>query len=137
MSSRVEIAVPTLTVERLLRLPNALVVDLRSPQEFSADHLPGAHNVPLFNDQERALIGFLYKQRSPESAFSRGRSATVRHIRQLVDRTGELANWHTGEEDLETRVQAMTAQGIEGLSSDLAATPVDHVPERPLILHFL
>ena len=47
----------------------ALVVDLRSPAEYAEDHVPGAVNVPLFDDQERALIGTLYKRRSPDEAF--------------------------------------------------------------------
>ncbi|MEQ1894593.1 MAG: rhodanese-like domain-containing protein, partial [Planctomycetota bacterium] len=44
--------------------PPRLLVDLRSPGEFAEDHLPGALNVPLFDDAERALIGTLYARQS-------------------------------------------------------------------------
>ncbi|QDV04750.1 tRNA 2-selenouridine synthase [Planctomycetes bacterium Poly30] len=53
--------------------PGAVVIDLRAPSEFAVDHLPGAVNVPLFEDQTRSFVGLLYKQFSPEAAFQEGR----------------------------------------------------------------
>ncbi len=44
------------------RLANPLYIDMRSPAEFREDHIPGALNIPLFDDQERAEIGTLYRQ---------------------------------------------------------------------------
>jgi tRNA 2-selenouridine synthase len=38
------------------------VIDVRSPSEFTAGHIPGAINIPLFNDDERASVGTLYKK---------------------------------------------------------------------------
>ena len=67
------IVVPTARIEDVLRSRDAVVVDLRSPAEHEEDHLPGAASVPLFDDVERALIGTLYKQVSPEAAFDAGR----------------------------------------------------------------
>ena len=37
------------------------IIDVRSPSEFAEDHLPGAVNLPVLNDQERAEVGTLYK----------------------------------------------------------------------------
>jgi len=37
------------------------VVDVRSPSEFAAGHIPGAYNIPLFDDDERAVVGTKYK----------------------------------------------------------------------------
>ena len=39
------------------------VIDVRSPSEYSQGHIPGAFNVPLFLDEERKIVGTLYKKR--------------------------------------------------------------------------
>lgn len=38
------------------------VIDARSPAEFAIDHLPGAINCPVLDDEERRIVGTLYKQ---------------------------------------------------------------------------
>ena len=38
------------------------IIDVRSPAEFADDHIPGAINLPVLNDQQRAEIGTIYKQ---------------------------------------------------------------------------
>lgn len=40
------------------------IIDVRSPGEFAEDHLPGAINLPVLNDAERARVGAIYKQDS-------------------------------------------------------------------------
>ncbi|GKV57453.1 tRNA 2-selenouridine synthase [Sporosarcina sp. NCCP-2222] len=47
-------------------------VDVRSPKEYEEATIPGSLNIPVFNDEERAEIGTLYKQVSPEAAKERG-----------------------------------------------------------------
>ena len=37
------------------------IIDVRSPSEFSEDHLPGAINLPVLNDDERVTVGTLHK----------------------------------------------------------------------------
>ncbi|MCH9704708.1 MAG: tRNA 2-selenouridine(34) synthase MnmH [Proteobacteria bacterium] len=37
------------------------IIDARSPAEYAEDHIPGAINVPAFNNDERAAVGTLYK----------------------------------------------------------------------------
>lgn len=49
-----------------------LIVDVRSPGEFHAGHIPGAVNLPLFTDEERTIVGTLYKQVNPEAAMKEG-----------------------------------------------------------------
>ena len=44
------------------------VIDARSPAEFLEDHIPGAINLPVLNDDERIEVGTLYKQVSSFSA---------------------------------------------------------------------
>lgn len=67
------------------------VVDARSESEFAEDRLPGAVNWPSLNDEERVLVGTIYKQVSPFEARKRGAalvSANIaRHIeRELLDK---------------------------------------------------
>lgn len=48
------------------------VVDVRSPGEFAHGHIPGAHPFPLFSDEERAVVGTLYKQQGRDAAVLEG-----------------------------------------------------------------
>lgn len=41
------------------------IIDVRSPAEFAEDHIPGAINLPVLDDRERAEVGTIYKQDSP------------------------------------------------------------------------
>ena len=58
--------------EFLSESENKLIVDVRSPVEFAKGHVPGAINIPLFDDMERAEIGTLYKAKGKENAIMRG-----------------------------------------------------------------
>ena len=40
-----------------------LIIDVRSPCEFEEDHIPGAKNMPVLFDNERIIIGKIYKQK--------------------------------------------------------------------------
>lgn len=48
------------------------IIDVRSPKEYAQGHIVGAHNMPLFSDEERAVIGTLYKQQGKEMALLKG-----------------------------------------------------------------
>ncbi|GAB3858742.1 tRNA 2-selenouridine(34) synthase MnmH [Hymenobacter terrigena] len=48
------------------------ILDVRAPIEFAQGHVPGALNLPLFTDEERARIGTAYKQVSQERAVHLG-----------------------------------------------------------------
>lgn len=48
------------------------LIDVRSPGEFNQGHIPGAVNIPLFSDIERAHVGTLYVQQSKEKALELG-----------------------------------------------------------------
>ncbi|MBK9729849.1 MAG: tRNA 2-selenouridine(34) synthase MnmH [Chitinophagaceae bacterium] len=45
------------------------VIDVRAPGEFLHAHIPGAISLPLFSDEERAVIGTIYKQKGREEAM--------------------------------------------------------------------
>jgi tRNA 2-selenouridine synthase len=47
------------------------ILDVRSPSEFQDDHAPGAHSMPLVNDDQRHVVGLLYAKKGPEMAFQK------------------------------------------------------------------
>ncbi|MBW7856791.1 MAG: tRNA 2-selenouridine(34) synthase MnmH [Leptonema sp. (in: Bacteria)] len=52
-------------VSQLLnQLETSVLIDVRSPLEFQEDHIPGAVNLPVLDDEERRQIGTLYKANS-------------------------------------------------------------------------
>ena len=67
--------VKKVTVKEALKLKNTLLIDTRSPKEYHNDHIEGAINLPLLNDQERHEVGIIYKQISREDAIEKGRHA--------------------------------------------------------------
>jgi tRNA 2-selenouridine synthase len=62
---------PPQGVEAFLAAAGPLI-DLRSPAEFAQGHIPGATNLPLFDNDERAEIGTLYKQQGRQAAVLHG-----------------------------------------------------------------
>ncbi len=60
------------------------IIDVRSPAEFAQDHLPGAVNLPVLDDAERARVGTIYKQIAPFEARKLGAALVAanaaRHI---------------------------------------------------------
>jgi tRNA 2-selenouridine synthase len=48
------------------------IVDVRSPSEFELGHIPGSHNVPILDDEQRALVGTTYKQKGKYEAIELG-----------------------------------------------------------------
>jgi tRNA 2-selenouridine synthase len=48
------------------------VIDVRSPGEYDQGHIPGAVNLPLFDDKERAIVGTIYKNSGRDAAVLRG-----------------------------------------------------------------
>ena len=70
-----------------------MVIDVRSPAEFSEEHVPGAINLPVLNDEERARVGTLYKQSSPFQARKLGAALVFANAARHV--AGPLAE-HDG-----------------------------------------
>lgn len=60
-----------MNIGEVLALANPVFIDLRSPVEFVKGTIPGAVNLPLFDDEERETIGTVYKH-DPEEARKQG-----------------------------------------------------------------
>lgn len=116
--------VPMAAAEAVLDIRPRRLVDLRSPAEFAEDHLPGAVNVPLFDDLERALIGTLYARASPDAAFEEARVLARAKLAVLLREIEERCGWTRADDDLWARFDRLTAAGLTGLERELASLPV-------------
>src|SRR4028118_1336321 len=61
------------------------IIDVRSQSEYAEDHMPGAINLPVLDDAERAKVGTLYKQVCPFDARKVGAALVARNIAQHLD----------------------------------------------------
>lgn len=61
------------------------IIDARSPSEFAEDHLPGAINAPVLDDDERRLVGTVYRQQSPFEARRIGAAIVARNVAALLE----------------------------------------------------
>jgi tRNA 2-selenouridine synthase len=83
----------TVTVAQLSEFDD--ILDVRSPAEFAQDHIPGAINCPVLDDNERARVGTLYVQVSPFTARRVGAALVARNIARHIEASfaGKPKNW--------------------------------------------
>jgi len=67
------------------------IIDVRTPAEFAEDHIPGAINCPVLDNEQRIQVGTLYKQVSPFEAKKIGAALVseniARHLKEsFLDR---------------------------------------------------
>ena len=80
-----------LPIEAFLALgTRRLVVDVRTPSEFAQGHLPGAQNVPLFDDAGRAVVGTVYHQAGRYPAVLKGLELAGPRLRAIVEEVSRL-----------------------------------------------
>ena len=61
------------------------VIDVRSPGEFEEDHLPGAINCPVLDNDERIKVGTLYRQAGAFEAKKIGAALVAKNIAQHIE----------------------------------------------------
>ena len=61
-------------------------IDVRSPSEYAEDHLPGAINLPVLDDAQRAEVGTIYARVSAFEARKIGAAIVARNIADIVAR---------------------------------------------------
>lgn len=67
------------------------IIDVRSPGEFARGHIPGAHNLPLFINEERAIVGTIYKQQGRDPAVLEGLRIVGPKLASIVEQAKALA----------------------------------------------
>ena len=68
-----------------------VIIDVRSPSEYSFGHIPGAVNIPLFDDEERKIVGTLYKQSGRQSALFAGLDFVGPKMSQIIKLAEKVA----------------------------------------------
>jgi tRNA 2-selenouridine synthase len=63
------------------------IIDVRSEAEFALDHIPGAINCPVLNNDERIQVGTLYKQTSAFDAKKIGAVLVAKNIAEHLQKT--------------------------------------------------
>ncbi|MEM7724898.1 MAG: tRNA 2-selenouridine(34) synthase MnmH [Cyanobacteria bacterium P01_A01_bin.45] len=61
------------------------IIDVRSPREFTEDRIPGAINLPVLNNEERAEVGTIYKQVSPFKARKIGAALVYKNLSRHLE----------------------------------------------------
>ena len=102
-----------------------ILVDVRSPEEFEADHICGAINLPVLNDSEFEQVGKLYKKNSPFEASKVGSALVASNIAQHLEK-------FFSDKRKESRIVFYCARG--GKRSQAFATVCKMVGWEPSVL---
>ena len=109
--------------EDLENIENPVIVDIRSPEEFKNFHIPGAINVPLFDDEQKKLIGKVYREEGVDKALKVGEEIGKSRLKEILDAFLELKGsyknivvycWRGGMRS-QSLCQALTELGVETL----------------------
>jgi tRNA 2-selenouridine synthase len=67
------------------------LIDVRTPAEYETGHIPGAVNIPLFSNEERAKVGTVYTRVSPEKAYELGYKYVEPKLDWFIEEAGNVA----------------------------------------------
>lgn len=73
-----------------MTLENTVFIDVRSPHEFEQGSIPGSINIPLFNDEEREIIGIVYKD-DQYKARIKGLNFVTQKLPDLIERIKNMS----------------------------------------------
>ena len=68
------------------------MIDVRSPSEYVAGHIVGAHRLPLFSDEERAVVGTIYKEDGRQLAIKKGLDIVGPKMSTIVEKAEGLGS---------------------------------------------
>lgn len=70
-------------IDEFRELPGP-TIDVRSPSEFADGHIPGAINIPLFDDQQRAEVGTAYAKQGQDAAIFLGFKIASSRVEPII-----------------------------------------------------
>lgn len=86
-------AVKRIDIDTFLELSKSLpVLDVRSPGEYNHAHIPGAYSLPLFTDEERKIVGTVYKQQGREDAIKIGLDFFGPKMKMMVEEVEKICS---------------------------------------------
>lgn len=77
-------------VQEALCLPGAKLIDVRSENEYAEATIPGALNLPLLHDEERAAVGTTYKQIGVEDARLLGVEMVSPRVPEIIKEYNDI-----------------------------------------------
>ena len=78
--------VEKITIEKFIPLSKEFpIIDVRSEGEYNHAHIPNAYSLPLFNNEERKIVGTIYKQKSREEAIKKGLEIFGPKMKEMID----------------------------------------------------
>lgn len=82
-----------LEIKEFLTLKETLaLIDVRTPKEFEQAHIPEAYNIPLFSNDERAIVGKIYKKEGKEKAVFTGLNIVGKRLTQYIRKVQDITN---------------------------------------------
>jgi tRNA 2-selenouridine synthase len=82
-----------INVVRFLELSETIqIADVRSPSEFNFGHIPGAVNIPLFDDKEREVVGTKFTKEGRLPAIIEGLKNTGPALVSKLEQGLKIAN---------------------------------------------
>jgi tRNA 2-selenouridine synthase len=118
-SSTIIMAITKIDMQRFVELQHQMpVFDVRSPGEYLHAHIPGAFSLPLFTDEERKVIGTLYKQQGQQRAIKEGLDYFGPNMRTMV-----------------TQVEKTVEDWTASLSHTKVPIPNSSGEKQPVIVH--
>ncbi|MHB1922668.1 MAG: tRNA 2-selenouridine(34) synthase MnmH, partial [Chitinophagaceae bacterium] len=105
-------AIEKVDIQKFLSLARSHpVLDVRSPGEYLHAHIPGAYNLPLFSDEQRKIVGTLYKQVGREAAIRTGLDFFGPQMRPMIGQAITIfQDFHCKQEG--ARVPAARTTGV-------------------------
>jgi len=109
------------------------LIDVRSPSEYYKGHLPNSINIPLFDNDERSIIGTIYKKEGRKKAVIEGLKIFEKKMEFLLDNLfmnidSYKKNSETNNKELFIRIYCsrggMRSQSISWLLEKFKLNPV-------------
>jgi tRNA 2-selenouridine synthase len=102
---------------------DGVVFDVRSPGEFKQGHLPGAVNLPLFDDAERAEVGTIFKNSGRRDAVIRGLGLVGPKMASLAKTARQFATKESTSVFVHCWRGGMRSQSMHWLLSTIDLSP--------------
>jgi tRNA 2-selenouridine synthase len=80
-------------IDYFLNLSKQLpILDVRSPAEFIQAHIPGAFSIPVFTDEQRAIVGTAYVRQSRQAAVDCGLNYFSERMKIIPGEVTQIVN---------------------------------------------
>ncbi len=110
---------------------NGPLIDVRSPNEYYKGHMPNSINIPLFDNDERSIIGTIYKKDGREKAVIEGLKFFEKKLELLLDNLFININTHK-KNNIELSIRLYCSRG--GMRSQSIAWLLEKYKLNPIIL---